>query len=56
MKQYDSRIENGIKSALFSLDDLMETHHIVDKELESIRTVLQEKVVDAQNGEIIFVN
>jgi len=49
---YNSEIENGIKSALFSLEGLMQDLHIVDPQLEMIREALQYKVVDAQEGKI----
>lgn len=55
MAQYNSKIENGIKSALFSLDDLMTENHIIDPELFQIREKLWDMVIKAQCGKIEFV-
>jgi len=51
-QQYSCEIENGIKSALFSLQGLMQDFNIVDSELESIIDALENKVVDAQEAKI----
>lgn len=52
MKTYDSKIENGLKSALFGLNDLMKDNLIVNNKLLAVTGELEQLVTMAQAGEI----
>ena len=53
MKTHNSNIENGIKSALLKLEDLVREEKIIgNSKLFEVIKELQNQVVKAQNGEI----
>ncbi len=52
MKTYSVDIENGVKTALFALNNLMKEESIVNNQMLRVTGSLEELLVKAQNGEI----
>lgn len=51
-KKYNSKIENGLKSSLYSIERFMESESVIDSRVESVRKQLVDLVVEAQLGTI----
>lgn len=52
MKQYNSNIENGIKSAFFILETLRHEENIIDEDINQALSLLEKLIVKAQEANI----
>ena len=52
MNKYNCNIENGIKSAFFSLEGLIHNEKIKDSELDSVLSQLESLIIKSQDGKI----
>ncbi len=52
VKKYNADVENGIKSAVRALEDLIEIHKVNDPEIDYLLKILSLQIERAQNGDI----
>ena len=56
VKAYNANIENGIKAALFGLEEMVRDNKVKDGQIDLILDMLGLQVVRAQNAQIDNVN
>ncbi len=52
VKEYNADVENGVKSAVRALENLIYEHKVKDPEIEALLVLLAHQIERAQNGEI----